>query len=118
MKKERVLFVCMANINRSAVAEELYKDDARYEVRSAGVRAWKPEKRKLSADDIGWADRIFAADWYVAGQIFSKYPECRGKVVDINVPDEYSASNPKERAELEKLLSERLWPYLGKPDKF
>ena len=35
--RERILFVCTANVDRSRTAEDLYRDDTRYEVRSAGV---------------------------------------------------------------------------------
>jgi len=35
--RERILFVCTANVDRSRTAEDLYRADERYEVRSAGV---------------------------------------------------------------------------------
>jgi len=37
--RERILFVCTANIDRSRTAEDMYREDARYEVRSASASA-------------------------------------------------------------------------------
>ena len=36
-RREHVLFVCTANRDRSRTAEDLYRADPRYDVRSAGV---------------------------------------------------------------------------------
>ena len=41
----KVLFVCAMNKQRSVTAERIYRNDARVEVRSAGVRArWARER--------------------------------------------------------------------------
>jgi predicted protein tyrosine phosphatase len=56
----RVLFVCSLNQWRSPTAEVLYRNDARLDVRSAGLRT--DAKRTLGEDDVVWADVIFVMD--------------------------------------------------------
>ncbi|HTO03327.1 MAG TPA: protein tyrosine phosphatase [Opitutus sp.] len=56
----RVLFVCALNQWRSPTAEALYRNDARLEVRSAGLSA--NAARPLSDADIEWAEIIFVMD--------------------------------------------------------
>lgn len=56
----RVLFVCALNQWRSPTAEQLYKNDARLEVRSAGIRSSAP--RRVSRGDLEWADVVFVMD--------------------------------------------------------
>jgi predicted protein tyrosine phosphatase len=56
----RVLFVCSLNQWRSPTAERIYRDDARLEVRSAGVRT--DAKRHISSGDVAWAEVIFVMD--------------------------------------------------------
>jgi predicted protein tyrosine phosphatase len=56
----RILFVCAMNKQRSVTAEQLYRNDARLEVRSAGVRS--DANRRVSEDDLRWADIVFAME--------------------------------------------------------
>jgi len=54
--RERILFVCTANQDRSPTAERLYREDPRYEVRSAGVAPFA--NTRLTLDLLLWADGI------------------------------------------------------------
>jgi len=56
----RVLFVCALNQWRSPTAEALYRNHPSLEVRSAGVR--RSAKRRLTLQDIQWADVVFVMD--------------------------------------------------------
>ncbi|MBL9174848.1 MAG: hypothetical protein JNL10_15025, partial [Verrucomicrobiales bacterium] len=56
----RVLFVCSMNQWRSPTAEALYRNDARLEVRSAGVRIGA--RRRITQEDLEWADWIFVME--------------------------------------------------------
>jgi protein-tyrosine-phosphatase len=40
VSRQRILFVCTANVDRSRTAEDLYRADPRYEVLSAGTAAF------------------------------------------------------------------------------
>jgi protein-tyrosine phosphatase len=48
------------NKQRSVTAERLYKNDARLEVRSAGVRTGA--NRRISESDLNWADIVFVLE--------------------------------------------------------
>lgn len=56
----RVLFVCALNQWRSPTAERIYRNDARLEVRSAGVRS--EARRRVSRADLEWADVVFVME--------------------------------------------------------
>ncbi len=124
MGKKHILFVCDANKHRSVAAEELYKDDARYEVRPAGTRAdetrksWRPEARQLASEDVDWADRIFAFGNDVYDRLLVKYPASDpSKVIALDIRDIYDTRILEKKAELRQLILERLEPYLGKPQR-
>jgi hypothetical protein len=55
--RERILFICTANVDRSKTAEDLYRDDERYEIRSRGVARFATQR--LLLNDLLWADRVF-----------------------------------------------------------
>src|SRR4051812_17154960 len=59
-RRLRVLFVCAMNKQRSLTADHLYRNDARLEVRSAGVRS--EASRRVSEEDLRWADVVFATE--------------------------------------------------------
>ena len=95
----RVLFVCALNKWRSPTAEAIYRNDARLEVRSAGIRS--DAKRHLSVKDIEWADVVFVMDrdqrdWIRESFRESKLPQIQ--VLDI--PGSLEFMDP----ELQRLL--------------
>jgi len=112
VRRERILFVCTANVDRSRTAEDLYARDPRYEVRSAGTAAYatKPITREL----LLWADRIFvmneAEDGHVT-QIRLRFPDVKRPLIDLGVTDRWVRGDP----ELVQLLLGRTRPYLGDP---
>ena len=110
--REHILFVCTANVDRSRTAEDLYGDDDRYEVRSAGVApfATVPLTREL----LLWADRIFVMN---EGEdqhqtvIRIRFPEVDRPIIDLDVEDRWRRGDP----ELVSVLLRRLRPHLGAP---
>ncbi len=81
------------NKQRSATAEQIYRRDARLEVRSAGVRP--DAKRRVSEADLRWADVIFVMErdqktWL--GERFEGLGRLPIEVLDI--PDEYEYMDP------------------------
>jgi predicted protein tyrosine phosphatase len=54
----KILFVCGKNTVRSLTAEKLYQKTPGIQVRSAGTE--RSARVKVTAGDIGWADRIYA----------------------------------------------------------
>ena len=122
MDRMRVLFVCMQNRDRSRVAEELYREDMRYEVRSAGTRVNAGGRGRLTGgkqitdEDIQWADRIFAADQNVLCDILGMYRsvDCK-KLVTLDVPGIYDRSRAEQEDRLKKALVAGIYPHLGRP---
>ena len=113
MGRQRILFVCTANIDRSRTAEDLYRTDPRYEVLSAGTAAFaqKPVTREM----LLWADRVFVMserEDQHRSLLLSKFPEVERPVVDLDVADHWRRGDP----ELVHRLIERLTPHLGPPE--
>ena len=112
--REHILFVCTANIDRSRTAEDLYRDDPRFEVRSAGTApfATTPLTREL----LEWADRVFVMsekeDQHQT-QIKLRFPSTDRPVVDLDVEDRWKRGHP----ELVRRVLRSLRPHLGAPRK-
>jgi predicted protein tyrosine phosphatase len=110
--RERILFVCTANVDRSRTAEDLYRGDERYEVRSAGVAAFATVR--LTRDLLLWADRVFVMNEREDQHrtlIRIRFPDVDRPLVDLDVEDRWHRGDP----ELVKLLTRRLRPHLGAP---
>jgi predicted protein tyrosine phosphatase len=110
--RERILFVCTGNVDRSRTAEDLYREDPRYEVRSAGTApfAANPVSREL----LLWADRVFVMcerEDAHATQLRLRFPELRVPLVDLDVEDRWHRGDPA----LVRRLLKALQPHLGPP---
>jgi protein-tyrosine phosphatase len=112
LNRERILFVCTANIDRSRTAEDLYRDDPRYEVCSAGVAPFAT--RPLDRELLAWADRVFVMserhDQH-GTLIKMRFPDQSPRVIDLDVEDLWARGHPT----LVRLLLRRLAPHLGAP---
>lgn len=87
-RRLRVLFVCAMNKQRSVTAERLYCNDARLEVRSAGVRS--EANRRVSEGDLRWADVVFCMERGHKTWITSRFGELELPRIDVlDIPDEY-----------------------------
>ena len=111
-RRERILFLCTANIDRSPTAEDLYSGDPRYEVRSAGLASFATQP--LTRELLLWADRVFVMnedeDQHCT-LLRIRFPEIDRPVVDLDVRDLWNRGDP----ELVTLLLRRLKPHLGAP---
>ena len=91
------------NKQRSVTAEQLYRNDARLEVRSAGVRS--DANRRVSDSDLQWADVVFCMErehkvWLATR--FEGLDLPRIEVLDI--PDEYECMDPHLQEMLRMML--------------
>jgi predicted protein tyrosine phosphatase len=112
--RERILFVCTANIDRSRTAEDLYADDPRYEVRSAGTAPFAT--LPLTRDLLLWADRIFVMNEREdshATLIKMRFPGVDRPIVDLDIEDRWRRGDPELVSRLRKELSS----HLGAPRK-
>lgn len=109
---ERILFVCTANLDRSPTAEDLYRDDPRYDVRSAGTALFAATP--LTRDLMLWADRVFVMNEKTDRHytmIKVRFPEVSRPIVDLDVEDRWRRGHP----ELIRVILKKLEPHLGKP---
>ncbi|MCL4208585.1 protein tyrosine phosphatase [Patescibacteria group bacterium] len=60
MNKPKLLFVCTYNQWRSLTAEIIFKQDDRFEVKSAGTS--KSAQHVISNKDVEWADHILCME--------------------------------------------------------
>jgi predicted protein tyrosine phosphatase len=107
--RERILFVCTANVDRSRTAEDLYAEDPRYEVRSAGTAPFATVP--LTRDLLLWADRVFVMsereDSHVT-LIKLRFPRVDRPLVDLDVEDRWRRGDPELVARLRKALASHL----------
>jgi predicted protein tyrosine phosphatase len=84
----KILFVCAMNKKRSAPAEYLYRNDARLEVRSVGVR---PEaKRRVREEDLQWADIVFAMERDHKQRLLQQFQGSELPPIEVlDIPDDY-----------------------------
>jgi predicted protein tyrosine phosphatase len=113
-EREHILFICTANVDRSRTAEDLYRDDPRYDVRSAGTApfATTPVTREL----LLWADRVFVMcereDRHHT-HLKLRFPETDRPTVDLDVEDRWTRGHP----ELVRRVLKSLRRHLGAPQK-
>ena len=110
--RERILFVCTANVDRSRTAEDLYRADERYEVRSAGVAPFATVC--LTRDLLLWADRVFVMNEREDQHrtlIRIRFPDVDRPLADLDIEDRWPRGDP----ELVALILRRLRPHLGSP---
>ena len=112
MHRERILFVCTANVDRNRTAEDLYRSDPRYEVLSAGVASFATTP--VTRDLLLWADRVFVmcerGDKHQT-LLKLRFPEIDRPIVDLDLEDRWPRGHP----ELVRRLLRRLAPHLGRP---
>jgi predicted protein tyrosine phosphatase len=111
-RRLRILFVCAMNKQRSVTAEQLYRNDARLEVRSGGVRS--EAKRRVSEEDLRWADIVFVMENEHKRWLSMRFEELDLPPIDVlDIPDEYEYMDPQLQeilrltldAEINSLLS-------------
>jgi predicted protein tyrosine phosphatase len=110
--REHILFVCTANVDRSRTAEDLYRDDPRFEVRSAGTAPFA--KTPLTRELMQWADRIFVMcerEDRHRTLIKLRFPDLDRPVVDLDVEDRWVRGDP----ELVRRVLRSLRAHLGAP---
>jgi predicted protein tyrosine phosphatase len=107
-RRLKVLFVCALNKQRSVTAERLYRNDARLEVRSAGVRS--EANRRVSESDLRWADVVFVMEQEHKQWITMRFEEMELPRIDVlDIPDEFDVMDP----ELQTMLRSTLDPELA-----
>jgi len=90
----RILFVCAMNKQRSVTAEQLYRNDARLEVRAAGVRS--DANRRVTEADLLWADVVFCMERKHKVWIRTRFEGLElPKIEVLDIPDDYECMHPQ-----------------------
>ena len=92
--KTKLLFVCSQNQWRSPTAEALFRDDPRYEARSAGTE--NNARIKLTAGHVGWADLIFCMEKKHAARVEERFTTEIGDkpLIILRIPDDFEFMDP------------------------
>ncbi len=92
----RVLVLCGKNRQRSPAAVDIYRDDSRLEMRSAGV---SPEsRRRVTEGDLGWADLVLVMEKKHLSRLREAFPETEPAEAHVlDIPDEFERNDPALR---------------------
>src|SRR5476651_781887 len=101
--RPNILVVCGRNKKRSRTAEFIFKNDDRFNIRSAGLSP--KSERKISENDLKWADLVFVMENKQRNKIRDVYNFMEvPKIEVLNIPDDYEFMNE----ELVQMLSDRI----------
>jgi protein-tyrosine phosphatase len=106
--RPNILVVCGKNKKRSRTAEYIFKNDNRFNIRSAGVSP--KSERKITENDLNWADIVLVMETEHKGKIktiFSNVLLPQIKVLDI--PDEYEFMDE----ELVEILTDKIYQHIS-----
>ena len=88
MSRPNILVICGKNKRRSRTAEFIFKNDSRFNIRSAGLSP--KSDRKLTENDLNWADITLVMETDHRAKIKDLYHEApHMKIEVLNIPDEY-----------------------------
>jgi protein-tyrosine phosphatase len=111
-RRLKVLFVCAMNKQRSATAEQMYRNDSRLEVRSAGVRVGA--NRRVSEADLRWADVVFAMEHEHKLWIATRFEGLDLPRIDVlEIPDDFEYMDPQLQEMLRMMLDPEFEHLLG-----
>jgi predicted protein tyrosine phosphatase len=87
-KKPHILFVCGKNKWRSPTAVQIYRNDSRILVRSAGVS--DKSRHKVSSEDLVWADLVLVMERKHKARLLSRVGLDELPPIEcLEIPDEY-----------------------------
>ena len=87
-QRPKILFVCGRNKWRSPTAENVYKNDLRVNVRSAGMS--DKSSHQISSSDIEWADLVLVMERKYKTRILSEFRDYKLPPIEsLEIPDEY-----------------------------
>ncbi len=102
-ERPNILVVCGRNKKRSRTAEYIFKNDNRFNVRSAGLSP--SSERKISEKDLNWADLVFVMENDQRAKINNLYRHLELPAIEVlNIPDDYEFMNE----ELVEILTDKI----------
>jgi predicted protein tyrosine phosphatase len=102
-QRPNILVVCGRNKRRSRTAEHIFKDDNRFNIRSAGL---SPQSdRKITEKDLLWADLVFVMEKNQKEKLKELYPHTEIPTIEVlHIPDDYEFMDD----ELIEMLTDRI----------
>ncbi|CAG5000344.1 hypothetical protein DYBT9275_02444 [Dyadobacter sp. CECT 9275] len=102
-ERPNILVVCGRNKKRSRTAEYIFKNDNRFNIRSAGLSP--KSDRKISENDLHWADLVFVMETRQRAKLSELYRHMElPKVEILNITDDYEFMDE----ELIEMLTDRM----------
>jgi predicted protein tyrosine phosphatase len=102
-ERPNILVVCGRNKKRSRTAEHIFKNDDRFSIRSAGLSP--KSERKISENDLNWADLVFVMESDQRGKIWELYSHMDLPTIEVlHIPDDYEFMNE----ELVEMLTDKM----------
>ena len=102
-ERPNILVVCGRNKKRSRTAEYIFKNDNRFNIRSAGLSS--KSDRKISENDLNWADLVFVMETGQRAKIWEVYRHLElPKIETLYIADDYEFLNE----ELVEMLTDRI----------
>ena len=102
-EKPNILVVCGRNKKRSRTAEYIFKNDSRFNIRSAGLSP--KSNRQLSENDLNWANIIFVMEHGHRARICGVFRHLDlPKIEVLDIEDEYEFMDD----ELIQMLKDRI----------
>jgi len=104
---KRVLFVCSQNRLRSPTAEQVFSNQAGFEVASAGTDP--AAETPVSPELLEWADVIFVMERAHRNRLMKRFrPHLKAKrLVCLDIPDEFEYMDPA----LIRILQAKVGPF-------
>ena len=101
--RPNILVVCGRNKKRSRTAEYIFKNNNRFNIRSAGLSP--KSDRKISENDLNWADLVFVMETGQRAKIRGIYKHLQLPTIEIlNIADDYEFMNE----ELIEMLTDKI----------
>lgn len=105
---KNILFICSKNQWRSPTGEQIFKNHAELNVRSAGTSA--SARKTVNAKDIQWADTIFVMEEKHKSRLKAEFTRLFNykDIQVLDIPDEYQYMDE----ELIDILEQSVCAYL------
>lgn len=102
-ERPNILVVCARNKLRSRTAENIFKNDSRFNIRSAGLS--QMSDKRITEKDIHWADLILVMENEHKTRIVKQYMHLELPGIEVlYIPDNYEFMDP----ELIEILKQKI----------
>ncbi len=112
-----VLFVCLANQQRSPTAEDMLRKFSEEDVKTRSAGILESANKRVDEDFIKWSDRIYVMTERIKNRIEQEFSgDLGGKQIKVlGIPDKYRRDDPRLKRRLRKEFNEDdvLSKYMG-----